>query len=169
MLVCYDDWYLVNAHARLDDMKGKLSWSVAFYDKAPFNERLNRQVNHELPAEIRNRPELQDKSSSKADTKSESDALNIPPDPSYPAGILSIIVHQINNLENRNLKGTSGGNREGHTGQDTKEADEKTDKIPSAYCEIVVNDDLIYKTRTKQYTTMPYYEVNPFICRSVQF
>jgi len=73
-----------------------------------------------------------------------------------------------NNLENRNLKGTTGGNREGHTGQDTKAPDENVDKVPSAYCEIVVNDDLIYKTRTKQYTTMPFYEVKFFVCRPVQ-
>jgi hypothetical protein len=25
------------------------------------------------------------------------------------------------------------------------------------YCEILLNDDMIYKTRTKQYTTMPFF------------
>lgn len=32
-----------------------------------------------------------------ADSKDEADALRIPPDPEVPSGILSIIIHQINN------------------------------------------------------------------------
>lgn len=30
--------------------------------------------------------------------------------------------------------------------------------MPSSYCEIIVNDDMIYKTRVKQYSSMPYFE-----------
>ena len=42
-----------------------------------------------------------------------------PPDPKYPSGVLSVIIHQINNLECQNLKGKTGGDREGQAGQDT--------------------------------------------------
>jgi len=74
-----------------------------------------------------------------------------PPDPKWPSGILSVIVHQINNLERKNLKGTTG-EREGQAGQDTDEAsDSQGGNLPSAYCEIVVNDDLIYKTYVLSY------------------
>ncbi|KAK4332138.1 hypothetical protein RTBOTA2_000307 [Rhodotorula toruloides] len=45
-----------------------------------------------------------------------------------------------------------------HAGQDTDEASEQNGNLPSAYCEIVVNDDLCYRTRVKQYTTFPFYE-----------
>jgi len=141
-----------------DEMQGKIVWSVAFYDKAPFNPKLKRDINYDLPSEIRNRPELQQNVETQADTGAEADALSIPPDPSYPAGILSVIVHQINNLERQNLKGASGKDREGSAGQDTATPAEDSANLPSAYAEIVVNDDLIYKTRVKQYTSMPFFE-----------
>ncbi|KZS93944.1 hypothetical protein SISNIDRAFT_474054 [Sistotremastrum niveocremeum HHB9708] len=68
-----------------------------------------------------------------------------PPDPKYTSAILSIVVHQINNLERQNLSGTTG-NREGAAGQDTDEPSEQGNNLPSAYCELVINDDLVYKT-----------------------
>jgi hypothetical protein len=45
--------------------------------------------------------------------------LRTPPNPAFLSGILSIYVHQINNLERANLKGTSGRQRESQTGQTT--------------------------------------------------
>jgi hypothetical protein len=68
-----------------------------------------------------------------------------PPDPKYPSGILSVVIHQINNLERQNLKGASG-DREGMAGQDTDEPSEQGSNLPSGYCEIIINDDLVYKT-----------------------
>jgi hypothetical protein len=87
---------------------------------------------------------------------------------------------QVNNLERQDLTGKSG-DREGEAGQDTDEPSESSDNLPSG-CrspfftsltggftvliilpldtdgEIVVNDDMVYKTRVKQYTTNPYFE-----------
>lgn len=80
------------------------------------------------------------------------------PDPAWPSGVLSIILHQVNNLERQNLEGKSGKNREGEAGQDTEEASEQADNLPSGYGEFLVNDDMVYKTRVKQYTTNPYFE-----------
>ena len=34
-----------------------------------------------------------------ADTQAEADVLTTPPDPNVPSGILSVIIHQINNCE----------------------------------------------------------------------
>jgi hypothetical protein len=74
------------------------------------------------------------------------DVKRTPPDPAYPSGILSVVIHQINNLERQNLQGASGKDREGAAGQDTDEPSEQGNNLPSGYCEIIVNDDLIYKT-----------------------
>jgi hypothetical protein len=49
-------------------------------------------------------------------------------------------------LERQNLAGASGKEREGQAGQDTDEPSEQSENLPSAYCEIIVNDDMIYKT-----------------------
>jgi len=64
---------------------------------------------------------------------------------------------QINNLERQNLEGASG-DREGEAGQDTDDPSKQSDNLPSGYGEILVNDDMVYKTRVKQYTTNPYFE-----------
>lgn len=69
-----------------------------------------------------------------------------PPDPRYSSGILSVVIHQINNLERQNLKGASGKDREGSVGQDTDEPSEQGNNLPSGYCEILINDDMVYKT-----------------------
>ena len=92
-----------------------------------------------------------------ADNSQEALALITPPDRSHPCGVLSIIVHQITALERQNLRGTSG-DREGLAGQDITEPDEQGDHLPSSYCEILLNDEMIYKTRTKQYSSTPFFE-----------
>jgi hypothetical protein len=74
------------------------------------------------------------------------DVERTPPDPKYPSGILSVVIHHINNLERQNLQGASGNDREGSAGQDTDEASEQGSNMPSGYCEIIINDDMIYKT-----------------------
>lgn len=85
------------------------------------------------------------------------DVQKTKPDPKWPSGVLSVILHQINNLQRQNLAGATG-TREGEAGQDTDEPSEQSDNLPSGYGEILVNDDMVYKTRVKQYTTNPYFE-----------
>ena len=60
-------------------------------------------------------------------------------------------------VERQDIKTTSG-NREGQAGQDTAEPAQEGENLPSSYCEIIINDDMIYKTRVKQYSSMPYFE-----------
>jgi hypothetical protein len=74
------------------------------------------------------------------------DVSRTPPDPKYQSGILSVVIHQINNLERQNLKGASGNSREGQAGQDTDEPSEQSSNLPSGYCEVIINDDMVYKT-----------------------
>jgi len=137
-------------------MPGNLHWSIGYFEKAALNQGLKKDPNANAPKEIKDKAEAQS-SGTVADSKDEKDALRIPPDPEVPSGILSVIVHQINNLERQDIKGSTG-EREGQAGQDTSEPAEEGDNLPSSYCEIIMNDDLVYKTRVKQYSSMPYFE-----------
>lgn len=139
-----------------DDMPGSLTWSVGYYSKATLDPGLQENlisnsghdpVPHGEPAGPKTPAKHMDVSTT-----------NTPPPPRWKSGILSIIIHHINNLERANLKGATGSDREGNAGQDTADASEHDDNLPSGYCEIIVNDLMIYKTRVKQYTTMPFFE-----------
>ncbi|KAG8861392.1 hypothetical protein FRB96_002841 [Tulasnella sp. 330] len=156
-----------------DKMKGTLTWSVGYYEKVPLNKDLERPLpppknTAEAAAQAppsRSAPEMQMRPGDKGPNPAAKDlpppppdVQRTPPDPAWPSGVLSVIVHQINGLERQNLKGTTSKDREGKEGQDTDEASEQSDNLPSAYCELVVNDDLVYKTRVKQYSAMPYFE-----------
>ncbi|KAI0074714.1 hypothetical protein K474DRAFT_1665159 [Panus rudis PR-1116 ss-1] len=139
-----------------NDMPGTLHWSIGYYEKAALNQALKNEENPNVPDVIKDKKEVQEQPTV-ADSKDEADALRIPPDPSIPTGILSVIIHQINNLERQDIKGNTGS-REGQQGQDTSEPSEEGENLPNGYCEIIVNDDMIYKTRVKPYTSMPYFE-----------
>ena len=72
--------------------------------------------------------------------------MNTPPDPLWPSGICSVIVHQIVNLEFQHLKGSQGKRkgREFEPAQPSGEnKDEEHKKLPSGYCTILFNDDLV--------------------------
>ncbi|GAA6059867.1 hypothetical protein JCM10212_007072 [Sporobolomyces blumeae] len=142
-----------------DSMAGTLTWSVGYFEKAKLNPALKKTkgIDHSLPKELQDKPELKVEENA-VDTPEEADVSRTPPDPQYPAGILSVFIHNILSLERQNLKGASGKSREGEAGQDTDDPSEQDHNLPSAYCEVIVNDDLIYKTRTKMYSNAPFYE-----------
>lgn len=143
-----------------DSMKGSLTWSIGYFDKC----KLKDDLHVEKPDHADGVPDtVKDDGKSKreatiADTTEEAKALTIKPDPLRPSGVLSVIIHQINNLEFQNLTGASGNARENTAGQDTDEPTEQGDRLPSSYCEIIIDDSVEYKTRVKQYTSMPYFE-----------
>lgn len=145
-------------------MKGTLHWSIGYFNKVPLNKELERPLENP-PPEKKTAPEMEMKPRDKAPNPAAKDGVpppadvtRTPPDPRFPSGILSIVIHQINNLERANLKGASGSNREGQAGQDTDEPSEEGSNLPSGYCEIIINDDMVYKTRVKQYTSMPFFQ-----------
>ncbi|CAE6349629.1 unnamed protein product [Rhizoctonia solani] len=146
------------------DMEGTLHWSVGYYPKVPLKKELERPEENPPPP-TRTAPEMEMRPGDKGPNPAKRDlpppppdVSRTPPDPAYPSGILKVVVHQINNLERQNLFGTSGKEREGQAGQDTDEPSEQGGNLPSGYCELIVNDDMIYKTRVKQYTTQPFFE-----------
>jgi hypothetical protein len=92
---------------------------------------------------LRDKPEFKDPQGQLA-TETEADAVHTPPDPALPSGIVSIIIHQIVNLEVENITGSYGNNREFAPGQETGENKEEEGKhLPSAYCTILLNDQLV--------------------------
>ncbi|CCF52271.1 hypothetical protein NDA14_004101 [Ustilago hordei] len=139
-----------------DDMPGTLKWKVAFYEKADFNKALVPKKKEEKMTKVEKETQRE---ASAIDSEDEKTALHCPPDPQYPSGILSIIVHHISGLETRDVeKGVMGKEREGTYGQDVYAKAGEGKALPSGYVEFIVNDDIIYKTRVKQYTNMPFYE-----------
>ncbi|KAI1765807.1 hypothetical protein GGR53DRAFT_244386 [Hypoxylon sp. FL1150] len=142
------------------NMPGELHWEVGYFGKTQFRAALRtdgKDVN--LPEEIRDKKELQDDKG--AVQNDEEDAVvHTPPDPLWPSGILSVVVHQIVNLELANVKGSEGGKRKGgreyEPARDAGEIkEESSKKLPSAYCTMHLNDDLVYKTRTKVVSSKP--------------
>ena len=137
-----------------DQMQGQLCWSVGFYEKAHLNKDLRVQPNRDaaddkVDSVVKREP-------SPIDSEQEALTLDTPPDPEYPSGILSVIVKFVAGLERRDVeKGVNDKDREGAAGQDV---DASSSKLPCGYCELILNDNLFYKTRVKQYTNMPYFQ-----------
>lgn len=144
------------------DMPGELHWEVGFFGKTQFRKALRtdgKDVN--LPPGLRDKPELQDDKGSLANTE-EAAVVRTPPDPLWPSGILSVVVHQIVNLELGNVKGSEGKRKGREFEPARKDAgeikEEQGSKLPNSYCTILVNDELAYKTRTKVVSSKPIFE-----------
>ncbi|KKA26644.1 hypothetical protein TD95_002636 [Thielaviopsis punctulata] len=125
-------------------MPGHLIWEVGFFEKAPFRE--SKKVDREAEMDAQTKEE-------------EKNAVLTPPDQMWPSGILSIVVHQIVGLELNNIKGSNGKRkgREYEPGRPEAGAhkEEQGGSLPSSYCTILLNDNLVYKTRTKAVSSQP--------------
>lgn len=66
-----------------------------FSEKAAFNKAL--RVQDDTNSNIPNGDSSTNAKSSAAATAEEMDVTNTPPDPEIPTGILSVVIHQINN------------------------------------------------------------------------
>lgn len=140
-------------------MPGELHWEVGFFGKTQFRKALRTDGKDiSLPKELADKPEFQDEKGT-VDTSEEDAVVHTPPDPLWPSGILSVVVHQIVGLELANVKGTSGSRKGKEYEPGRPEAgevkEEQSKNLPSSYCTILVNDDLVYKTRTKVVSSQP--------------
>ncbi|PGH36871.1 hypothetical protein GX50_00329 [[Emmonsia] crescens] len=142
------------------EMPGELHWEVGYFGKPRFRSALRtdgRDPN--LPATMKDDPALQDEKGTI--NTDEADAVaHTPPDPLWPSGICSVVIHQIVNLELENIKGSfaNGGssNREYEPAKPYGEiTDEEGKQLPSSYCTILLNDELIYRTRAKAVSSKP--------------
>ncbi|KAI0872810.1 C2 domain-containing protein [Hypoxylon argillaceum] len=142
------------------EMPGELHWEVGFFGKTQFRAALRTDGKDiSLPKELRDKTELQDNKGA-IDNAQEDAVTHTPPDPLWPSGVLSVVIHQIVSLELANVKGSQGGKRKGgkeyEPARDAGEIKEEAAKtLPSAYCTICLNDELAYKTRTKVVSSKP--------------
>ncbi|TKX19683.1 C2 domain-containing protein 4 [Elsinoe australis] len=140
------------------EMPGELHWEVGYFGKPQFRPALRTDgKNKALPEALRDEPELQDEKG--ATNNASDDAVqHTPPDPLWPSGVCSIVVHQIVNLELDNIKGTAGS-RKGREFEPAKPSGEGTDEegnqLPTSYCTILYNDELVYRTRAKAVSSKP--------------
>jgi hypothetical protein len=140
------------------EMPGELHWEVGFFGKPKLRAELRTDgKKKDLPENLKDNPAFEDEKG--VITTDEEDAItHTPPDPLWPSGILSIVVHQIVNLQLANIKG-SNGNRKGREYEPAKPSGENTeeqgDDLPTSYCKIILNDELIYRTRAKALSSKP--------------
>lgn len=128
------------------EMPGELHWEVGYFGKPTFRPALRTDgKNKALPENLRDHPQLQDEKGT-ANTEEDNAVQHTPPDPLWPSGVCSIVVHQIVNLELENVKGTAGS-RKGREYEPAKPAGEGTDEegtqLPTSYCTILYNDELV--------------------------
>ncbi|KAI9795244.1 MAG: hypothetical protein M1835_006140 [Candelina submexicana] len=140
------------------EMPGELHWEVGFFGKPQFRPALRTDgKNPALPESLQDKPEFQDEKGV-VDTDEKDAVVHTPPDPLWPSGICKVTVHQIVNLELENIKG-SEGNRKGREYEPAKPSGEQTEEVgkdlPTSYCTILYNDQLVYRTRAKAVSSKP--------------
>lgn len=139
-----------------EKLPGHLYWDIGYFSRSEFKASMKTDgKNVAVPEEIRHRPEFDD-DKGVVTTQQEIDVTTIPPDPSLPTGICSILIHQIENLEIERPSGSFGNYKPWTPAQITGEnTDEESDDLPSSYCTILQNDELVFKTRTKVKSSAP--------------
>lgn len=140
------------------EMPGELHWEVGYFGKPQLRAAMRTDgKNTALLPELKDHPELQD-DKGVANSADDDAVQHTPPDPLWPSGICSVIVHQIVNLELENIKG-SAGDRKGREFEPAKPAGESTEEtggqLPTSYCTILFNDELVYRTRSKAVSSQP--------------
>ncbi|EAW10548.1 C2 domain protein [Aspergillus clavatus NRRL 1] len=140
------------------EMPGELHWEVGFFGKPKLRPELRTDgKKKDLPENLQDIPEFQDEKGTII-TEEEDAVTHTPPDPLWPSGILSIVVHQIVNLQLANING-SNGNRKGREYEPAKSYGENTEEqgkeLPTSYCKILLNDELVYRTRAKAVSSKP--------------
>lgn len=156
--------YKNNITERADELKdedgkvlpGKLYWDIGFFPRSDFKESMKTDgKDAAIPKEIRDRPEFEDYKGV-VGTQQEIDVTSTPPDPSLPSGICSILIHQIDNLEVHRPSGSFGSYSPWTPAQIVGEnTDEEADELPSSYCTILQNDQLVFRTRVKVKSSAP--------------
>lgn len=139
-----------------EKLPGTLYWDIGYFPRSSFRRSLKTD-GHDVgvPEEIRHRPEFQD-DKGVVTTELENEVTTTPPDPSLPTGICSILIHQIDNLEIQRPTGSFGSYKPWTPAQVTGEnTDEEHHDLPSSYCTILQNDELVFKTRTKVKSSNP--------------
>ncbi len=140
------------------EMPGELRWEVGYFGKPQWRPELRTDGrDRNLPSKLQEDKSLQDEKGT-LDSPDADAVAHTPPDPLWPSGVCSVIVHQIVNLELENVKGTQGS-RKGREYEPAKPFGEATEEesknLPTSYCTILYNDVLVYRTRAKAISSKP--------------
>ncbi|KAJ5779363.1 hypothetical protein N7457_007083 [Penicillium paradoxum] len=140
------------------EMPGELHWEVGYFGKPKIRPELRTDgQKKDLPENLKGNPTFEDEKGT-INNDEEDAVMHTPPDPIWPSGIVHIVVHQIVNLQLANIKG-SDGNRKGKEYEPAKPYGENTeeqgDDLPTSYCKVLLNDQLVYRTRAKAVSSKP--------------
>lgn len=162
-----------------EDLPGKLVWSVGYFSKTRLQkcqfekqtydpeiksmDQLKAKVERISQRKLReaqvkkgrhSKTDEELKQQKAQEMKAMQDAITIstPPPDDYPSGILGIQIHQITNLEFSNTQKSQAD----ETTVDNEEVEEGQD-LPSAYCNIIINHNKVFRTRTKPKNARPFY------------
>ncbi|ORY83707.1 hypothetical protein BCR37DRAFT_346001 [Protomyces lactucae-debilis] len=140
-----------------------LHWSIGFFGKRTIPDQpVPPLVDTRTPPDLRDHPYFKEQQPAwTVDSKQEQLICRLPPDMNYP-GILSIQIHQINDLGIPSVKSSfhhqSGDVIAEEAVEVATEDDSKS--APSSYCCISLNDELVYKTRTRAFTNRPIFNAS---------
>lgn len=140
------------------EMPGTLEWEAGFFAKPHFRKSMRTDgQDPNVSNELKDVPVFKD--NLEGITDDERDAVvHTPPDPLWPSGIVSIVLHNIVNLELEEIKG-SFKDRKKKQYDPAKKSGENTEEqsknLPTSYCTLLVNDELVYRTRSKAVTSKP--------------
>ncbi|KAF3481358.1 uncharacterized protein GIQ15_04117 [Arthroderma uncinatum] len=145
------------------EMPGELYWEVGYFRKTRFRPALRTDgKDASLPSDLKDHPALQDEKGNvppPPPPQDDEEAVTCtPPDPLWPSGICTVIIHQIVNLQVQDIKGTLK-NRKGHEYDAARSYGESTgeegDQFPTSYCSILFNDEPVFRTRAKAVSSKP--------------
>ncbi|KAF3263373.1 hypothetical protein TWF192_005654 [Orbilia oligospora] len=138
------------------EVPGKLNWEVGFFRRTDFKKSMKTTGEDiRVPRELRHKEEFHEQAPVPM-AEDDKLALSVPPDPNYPTGVVSVTIHEIKHLEFERSKGTFGKIRPYSPAQVVGEnKDEEGSHLPNAYCTVMVNDVLAFKTRTKVSASNP--------------
>ncbi|KAK2850671.1 hypothetical protein FQN49_005438, partial [Arthroderma sp. PD_2] len=142
------------------EMPGELYWEVGYFRKPHFRHALRTDGKDDsLPKDLKDNPALQDEKGNVPPPEDDEEAVTCtPPDPLWPSGICTVIIHQVVNLQVQDIKGTLK-NRKGNEYDAARSYGESTGEegkqFPTSYCSILVNDEPVFRTRAKAVSSKP--------------
>ncbi|PVF96053.1 hypothetical protein CPB86DRAFT_737459 [Serendipita vermifera] len=140
-----------------DQESGTFEYTMGFFSKVPPGAK---DTASDLPQEILNSDKFK-KARQSTLTDLEAAVAVTPPADDFLSGILGIQLHEIRELgvkqDNMALKHDGKGSSEKPEGEEETESGKG---LPSAYCSVMLNDEPIYRTRTKPMTATPFFNAS---------
>lgn len=140
------------------EMPGTLEWEAGFFSKPHFRKAMRCDgQDPNIPKALKDVPAFQVKMEG-TDYDERDAVMHTPPDPLWPTGIVNIVIHNIVNLEMEEIKG-SFRKRQSKQYDPAKKSGENIEEqgkhLPTSYCTLLLNDELVYRTRSKAVTSKP--------------